>query len=177
MSDLPAILGTSTTVEIGGRRWTFSPLTIADEAELEVELRQRLDAKLRVVDQVRSILDGLRSDERIAMLQWAVAEEMRLRRLGPMELAQEFRLPEVDKIILRYQLRKNHPDVSEAEVGMLTSDHSARRAIAMLAKILEDAIPKDLGSALAAMVAATGQPRRDDGASSSATSQSATGGP
>lgn len=177
MSDLPAILGTSTTVEIGGRRWTFSPLTLADEAELEVELRQKLDAKLRIVDQVRSIVDGLGAQERLALLTWAVQEEFRLRRLGPSDLAAEFRVPDVDRIVLRYQLRRHHPQVTDEEIGSITSDYSARKALALLAQQLVDAVPKELGPALAALVAATGLPKATDGDSSSGTSPSGTAGP
>lgn len=178
MSDLPAILGTSTTVEIGGKRWTFSPLTIADEAELEVELRLRLGQKLCVVDQVRSILQGLSADERVAMLTWAVREEFRLRRMGPLDLAAEFRLPEVDRLVLRYQLRRHHQNVTDEEIGAITSDFSARKALAMLAQQLVDAVPKELGPALAALVAMTGRAKAElSGDPSSERSPSGSDGP
>ena len=144
MSDLPTMLGAGVTVEIAGERWTFSPLTLGDEAEIEVELRSILGDKLDVVAQVRTVMDGFGPAERVEMVRWALQEEMRLRRLGPIELAAEFRLPNVDRLVLRYQLRKHHPNVTDEQIGRLTSDFSARKALSLLVEQIREVLPNDL---------------------------------
>ncbi len=180
MSDLPATLGTPVTVEIAGKRWTFAPLTLDDEAAMEVELRLLLSEKLTIVDQARSICSGLETRERIELLKWALQEELRLRRLGPIELANEFRVPNVERIVLRHQLRRHHPDVTDAEIGQLTSDYAAKKLVALMVEQMRDLVPKDSGPALAMLLALSGQariPATADGPSSSDTSQSGTAGP
>lgn len=172
------MLGAGVTVEIAGQRWTFSPLTLGDEADLELELRALLGDKLDVVEQVRTVMDGFGPSERIEMVKWGLQEEMRLRRLGPIELAAEFRLPNVDRLVLRYQLRRHHPDVTDEQIGQLTSDFSARKALSMLVQQIREVLPKDLGPVLAALVAATGLAKREDaGPTSSGSSPSASAGP
>ena len=180
MSDLPATIGTPVTVEIAGKRWTFSPLTLDDEAAMEIELRLLLGEKLAVVDQVRSMCGGLDARDRVELLKWAVQEEFRLRRLGPIELAAEFRIPNVERIVLRHQLRRHHPDVTDAEVGRLTSDYAAKKLVALMVDQMRAIVPKDSGPALATLLAMAGQattPAPAAGPSLCDTSPSGTAGP
>ena len=180
MSDLPATLGTPVTVEIAGKRWTFAPLTLDDEAAMEIELRLLLAEKLAIVDQVRTMCSGLDARERMEMLKWAIHEEFRLRRLGPIELASEFRVPNVERIVLRHQLRRHHPDVTDEEVGRLTSDYAAKKLVALMVEQMRALVPKDSGPALATLLAMAGQattPAPAAGPSSSDTSPSDTAGP
>ena len=147
-----------TIIESGGRTWKLEPLTIHEEEILEKELRQILAVELDVVSQVNGMRGGLHREETIELLKWALAEQLRLSRLGCMELAQEFRRPKVQRAVLRHQLRKNHPEVTDADVDGLLADFGVRETMRSFGRILDAVLPTGLIASLSSL-------RRDGGGS------------
>lgn len=155
MSDLPNSVGSAVTIDIDGKPWTFTALTIGDEADLEGELRILLADQLDVVGQARSLLADFDGRDRETLLREALREQLRLQRLGFVQLAAEFPLADVEAMILRRQLRTHHPEVTIDAIKRMPSLTTMKKIAAMMAHQLRDAYPKDFGAAFAAFMAAT----------------------
>lgn len=135
MSDLPGIGGVAGTfVGPNGKEYRYAPLTLRDEAELELEIRAALGDKLDVMAQVRSVLHMYQAPERAVLLEAAFKEELRLKRLGAIDLAAEFKVADVEAMVLRKQLKSHHPDITLDEVRGLSSDWAIRKLMSMLSE-------------------------------------------
>lgn len=132
MSALPALLGSGASFTVEGRTYHYAPLTLGDEADMEQELRAMLGDRLSVVESVHRATAELPAEERKPLLEQAVREHLRLMRMNALELAQEFQLPEIDALILKFHLRKHHPAVTLEEAQTLLSGPGMQAIARML---------------------------------------------
>lgn len=158
MSDLPGIGGAGGEFVANDRTWRYTPLTIGDEAELESELRLLLADKLDVLGQLRPILKLYTPDQQRTLLAEALKEQMRLQRLGAVELAAEFRVADVEARILRLQLRQHQPEVTLDDVRKMQSTWAVKQLMRMLLDQFESAVPGGKAEWLRALATATAAP-------------------
>lgn len=119
MSELPALLGSGASFEVEGTVYRYRPLTLGDEADIEQEVRAQLGARLDVIASVEKIVDQFKPDDRKLILENAIREHFRLSRMGGIDLANEFQLPDVHALILKYHLRAEHPELNTEDCKRL----------------------------------------------------------
>ena len=130
MSDLPALLGLGGMFTVAGRgandpkvTYKWSPLTLGDEADLEMEIRSAIADRLNVVGKVRGMLSGFKGEALKALVVEALREHLRLDRLDGLGLLQEFQSADLEVILFRYHLRQHHPELTNDDVRkLMTSD-------------------------------------------------------
>lgn len=116
MSSLAEITAAPWEREIAGRAWRFSPLTLGDWAVLE---RRVLESRPDPLALAKSHLEGLNRDAQRELLDAALVAATRSRRVTLAELLEFAESTEGLTLSIWLSLRREHPELTEAEAGAL----------------------------------------------------------
>lgn len=136
MSDLAKIAGKGTEVEIKGKKYIFSPLTISDMAEFESHIRSNL-----INDFLTATKDAdIDSNERIKILNNLATKE-----ISDFEVAKHTNSWSGGCWLFWKSLVKNHPEIKFEDMGDLIDSENLAEIMTILGMAGEEKIdPKNL---------------------------------
>lgn len=123
MSNLEKMAATGTEVEIKGKKYIFSPLTIRDMAEFESYIRSNL-----INGFLTATKDGnIESDERIKILNNLASKE-----ISDLEVSKHMNSWSGGCWLFWKSLNKNHPEIKLEDMGDLIDTESLPEVMAIL---------------------------------------------
>lgn len=127
MTDLGPVLGLGGEIKVGELTYTWTPMTLQAQAEMEGEIRAALGVRLDILPRFKAAIEGMaNAGDRKVAIEAAIREQMRIDGMNAFELAQEFRFPAIEVVMIRYHLKPKHPEITDAEVlRMFTWEHQA----------------------------------------------------